>query len=275
MNIKPNKKGKTPKEKNATKIAKPTQNVQGFLLPKDYKNQIQWKENPIYRATFLLLLLTIVWSVVSIPRWFFSDQWEKAAADLQTTSLNESEWISASLKKIRPIRNKYKEIEEILQYRRIPLSPVLSALQTYIPKNISLNKIEWETTLGKTTKNLDVTGKRQQDKPQVNTTAREATLRLEVYANQNWKNEQKEKSTVGWLINLEKEISKLGIKIKERNIGTETPYIVAKTSNTNQSTSIEGYITPVTLRLELEGPKMEEATPKKLSKPKTNLPTKP
>lgn len=267
------KKSKEKEEKNpkkggikSKKVAKVTSHLpeEGFFLPKEYKNKVKWKENPLYRSSFLLLLLTLVWIAVSAPRWKFNQEWQKAASDLQRTSLQESEWVAASLTKIRPIRNKYREIEKILQYRRIALGPILASLQKHIPDEISLNKINWQSTLEKTTNNLDVTGRQSRATENFSgkRSTREAVLKLEIYATPKWKEQQKKRSPAGWLVNLDKDLARQGIRIKARDIGTENPFMVETPPGSGQFQA-KGYYIEVTLTLELDGPKMPVANTRK------------
>lgn len=250
--------------------------VQGFLLPQSHKLSIQWRVNPIFRATFLVLLLTLLYATILVPRWIFNQEWEKATADLSQTSLQESEWVAASLTKIRPIRNKYREIEQILQYRRIGLSPILSSIQRNIPREISINSLQWETDLSKTTDNILISGRRVQTPEDINHTARKATLTMEIYATTRW---NRERSPAGWLANVESDLKKNGIKVIERNIGTERPFVPIGGSG-ERSRGAGGSTLEVTLRLELEGPQERavnttRAIPAPPSQNPRGLPTRP
>lgn len=255
--------------KKVIRVQKPKQEPMGFLLPKNYKMWIQWRENPLYRGTFLLVLLTITWGAISAPRWIFSEEWKKASQDYKATSLAENQWVSDGLAKIRPLQNKYREIDEILKFRRIPLSPILSSLQKHIPKEVSINKIQWESNLKKTTKNIDITGRRltqQPDADEIKNTFREAKLKLEVYATADW---NRDRSPVGWLANVEKDIQSYGIRIANRTIGTEKPFIASGEIAQKMGKKGAGTTLEVTLSLELDGPqKTEQKSP---AKPAPNL----
>lgn len=267
-NSQTNEKSLSKKEKKPVHLKKPKLEPQGFLLPKPYKMTIQWKENPLYRGTFLLLLLTILCGFISLPRWIFTNEWKKSLQDYKTTSLEENQWVSTGLTKIRPLQNKYKEIDEILKYRRIPLSPILSSIQKNIPLEISLNKIQWESNLQKTTKNIDILGKKvvpQLDDIQIHNTFREAKIKLDIYATPDWDRKQ---SPSAWLANVEKDIKKQGIRITNRNIGTEKPYISPYNTTAKSEKKADGTTIEVSLSLELEGPKKTEGK----GRPKPVLP---
>jgi hypothetical protein len=236
----------------------PQPEAQGFLLPKEYKMRIRWRENPLFRATFLILLLTLTWVLLTIPRWFFLDQQARATADLEITAQEESEWVQASLTKIRPLRTKYKEIEEILRYRRLPVAPILSALQRNIPKeNISINSINWESNLEKTTKNIEITGRTAPGEAPVNHTARRGTLRLEIYATPEWASSRR--SPAGWMANVEKDLSKAGMIIRNRQISEERLYTPNVERNEAAKGKPFGRAIEITLTIELDGPKIMEA----------------
>lgn len=241
------KKADRPKAENRNRTQEA---VQGFFLPQSYKLSIQWKVNPIFRATFLILLLTLLYAVLLIPRWIFTQEWKKAAIDLTKTSLDENEWVAAALAKIRPIRNKYQEIGRILQYRRIALAPILSSIQRHIPKEISLRSFQWESDLNKTTDNILIVGRRTKPPVEVSPTSRKATLKMEIYATPKW---NREKSPAGWLANVESDLKKNGIKVTERNIGTEQPFIPIGQPE-EQNSGVGASTIEITLQLELDGP---------------------
>lgn len=154
----------------ASSVANPPKKVekkipQGFLLPKEYKTKIAYEERVPFRLT--LPAIIIFWIALGsfVPAWIFAKNEKDYATQIQTLLEEQNIAATAKLTQLKPIRSKYREIETLRKQLRIPLTPILDALEKTIPTTASINLINW------TCDTTETVGKQK----------REATMLLEVY----------------------------------------------------------------------------------------------
>lgn len=133
--------GKDSKAVKAPKKASMDLSIQGFLIPKHYKNLSIYKNHPLFRSTLLIFLLTLVVLAIGGTQWFLASRVKTAALATQTLELEEAQRLQGQTMTLKPIRDKYRELEVLRRQLRVPLSPILDVIEKTIPPQISINRI--------------------------------------------------------------------------------------------------------------------------------------
>jgi len=266
--------GKDAKAKKGKTSLKPKKKkeAQGFLLPKPYRQMMFWRESLLFRSTFLALLLLIVTGFTFLARYYIVDLWRIAATDEYQTALEEADWIKSSLETIAPIRNKFREVETLIQLQPIPFSPVLAAVEQSIPDGISINSMNWDSSLEDTSNNLVILGQKSPPRAGELPTVRKARIQMEVYATPQWKQDNPNTSPIAWMEGLEQELENYGLSIIRRNIGNEEPFIVPPDLREIMPQEEAGTVIRVTLEIRNDAPQAPPPATNQAESPQLQLP---
>ena len=140
--IKSKPKGLKPLSAKPTPKEDPIQlGVEGFLVPRFYRNQSIYREHPVYKATLLALLLIVLNLTIIGLEYYIDNKNKEVILDTQKIELAEVDELQNQTTILKPIRSKYKEIEILRRQLRIPLSPILDIIEKTIPPQISINRI--------------------------------------------------------------------------------------------------------------------------------------
>lgn len=134
---------KKPKEETPTKkTAKPSENIgfQSFLIPKHYRNQSVYRNHIVFRFSLFLIMLTILAGLLTFFQWQSSRKATEVLILTQNIETEESGRLQAQSNSLRPIRDKFKELESLRRQLRVPLAPILDAIEKTIPQEVSINR---------------------------------------------------------------------------------------------------------------------------------------
>jgi hypothetical protein len=113
--------------------------VEGFLVPEFYRRQAVYKTHPLFRATLLILVVAVFVGISGGYQWMLASKLNKTAAATQRLEIGESTRLQNQALLLKATREKYKELEILQKQLRIPLAPILDAMEKSIPKEISIN----------------------------------------------------------------------------------------------------------------------------------------
>jgi len=145
---KKNKEGEDPKsskpkagkgEKQPTSEA----GVQGFLVPTYYRKQSKYRNNPLFRSTSLLIIACLALGALQVYKYTLANNNKRVSEQTQKLEIDESSRLQQQSASLRPIKSKYKELEVLRKQLRVPMAPVLDAIEKTIPDEVSINKIVW------------------------------------------------------------------------------------------------------------------------------------
>jgi len=127
---------KTEQKKEAIQIG-----VEGFLVPRHYRNQSVYRNHPIFRGTLLILILAIATAGLISYEGLLASQSKKVVLATQELEVAESARLQNQAAILKPIRDKYRELEILRRQLRIPFAPILDSIEKTIPEKISVNRI--------------------------------------------------------------------------------------------------------------------------------------
>jgi hypothetical protein len=134
---------KKPKEEIKTKKkADPNEQIgfQSFLIPKHYRNQSVYRNHIVFRFSLFLVMLVILAGLLTFFQWQSSKKATEVLIITQNIETEESGRLQAQSNSLRPVRDKFKELESLRRQLRVPLGPVLDAIEKTIPQEVSLNR---------------------------------------------------------------------------------------------------------------------------------------
>lgn len=130
------------------KIAKETPKLipsdikfEGFLVPRIYRNQSLYKSHSVFRLSFFLGILLLATITTCTVQWLSAQTATEINLKTQAIETEESLRIQSQSNTYRPTKEKFKELESLRRQLRIPLSPVLDAIEKTIPPELSINRI--------------------------------------------------------------------------------------------------------------------------------------
>jgi hypothetical protein len=215
------------KAPKAPKTPKRRISPQGFLLPESYKQKVIYRENLPFRLT--LPAFIILWVVVAAitPLWIYAKGARTNAEKFAATIAEQDAKATTRITSLKPVRDKYREIQTLRKQLRVPFTPVLSAIERAIPNGASLLSATW---------NCDTTSSDEKHK-------RTATLQLQVYYPEG--NDPMLGENNQWPTKLEGLLENTGASPTKAEWGSVTPY-----QGENPSTG--GKVRPLSLSFELE-----------------------
>ena len=134
---------KKPKEEIKTKkTEKPSEQIgfQSFLIPKHYRNQSVYRNHIVFRFTLFLIVLILLTGLLTFFQWQSSKKATEVLVLTQNIETEESGRLQAQSNALRPVRDKFKELESLRRQLRVPLAPILDAIEETIPQEISINR---------------------------------------------------------------------------------------------------------------------------------------
>jgi hypothetical protein len=130
-------------DKRSPKVEPAELNVQGFLVPKHYRRLSKYRNNTIFRSTSLVVLLCLAAGALQVFKYTLTNNNKRISEVTQKLEMEESGRLQQKAAGLRPIKSKFKELEVLRKQLRIPMAPVLDALEKTIPEDISINRITW------------------------------------------------------------------------------------------------------------------------------------
>lgn len=132
--------GKKKKGEDASPEDK-TRKTEGFLVPEFYRRQSVYRSHPLFRATLLIIVTAALIGGVGGYEWLLALKLKKTTMATQRLEVGESTRLQNQALLLKGTREKYKELEVLQKQIRIPLSPILDAIEKSIPKEISINDL--------------------------------------------------------------------------------------------------------------------------------------
>jgi hypothetical protein len=129
------------KKSKKVKSEELTFKVDGFLLPKNYRKQSFYRNSPIFRGSLLLFIICLLAAADMGYQYYNMREVKQIALDTQRSEESEQTRVQAQAVTLRATGDKYRELSELRKQLRVPLSPVLDAIEKTIPENMSVNKI--------------------------------------------------------------------------------------------------------------------------------------
>lgn len=136
-------KAETGDDKKITKVEVIEKGTQGFLVPKHFRRLSKYRNNFLFRVTSLLVLLCLAAGALQVYKYTLANNNKRLSAAIQQIELDESTRLQQQATGLRPIKSKFKELEVLRKQLRVPMAPVLDAIEKTIPEEISINKITW------------------------------------------------------------------------------------------------------------------------------------
>jgi hypothetical protein len=188
------------------KIELAERNIQGFLVPKHFRTLSKYRNNSFFRLTSLIFILILVISGIQVFKWTVAHNNKRIADVAQKLEMDESGRLQQQAAGLRPVKNKFQELEVLRRQLRIPMAPVLDTIEKTIPDNISINKINWLCPPAAAAGSL----------------RRRATVQIEVYFPSNV--DANDASLMAWPERMREKISEYGLKIVQSDWGPEKKF---------------------------------------------------
>jgi hypothetical protein len=193
-------------EETIRKIEQAERNIQGFLVPKHFRYLSKYRNNSFFRLTSLIFLLTLIVGGAQLYKWTVAHNNKKVSEIAQRLELDESSRLQQQASGLRPVKNKFQELEVLRRQLRIPMAPVLDTIEKTIPESISINRIEWLCPPMAASDSL----------------RRRATLRIEVYFPHNI--DANDTNLISWPDKMREKIGEYGLKIVQSDWGPEKKF---------------------------------------------------
>jgi hypothetical protein len=188
------------------KIQLAERNIQGFLVPKHFRSLSKYRNNSFFRITSLIFVVVLMIAGLQLYKWTVAHNNKRISEVAQKLELDESSRLQQQASGLRPVKNKFQELEVLRRQLRIPMAPVLDTIEKTIPDNISINKVEWICPP------MAASG----------TLRRRATLRIEVYFPHNI--DANDPTLISWPDKMREKISEYGLKIVQSDWGPEKKF---------------------------------------------------
>lgn len=120
--------------------------VDGFLIPESRRRQSVYKHHPIFRSTLLILFMALLMGGFGGYRWHLAKRVVQSRTATQQMLLAESERLQNQNLLLKTTKERYRELDILRKQLRIPLTPVLDAVEKTIPKEISINGFDFRCT---------------------------------------------------------------------------------------------------------------------------------
>jgi hypothetical protein len=115
-------------------------NFQSFLIPKHFRNQSVYRNSSLFRLSLLGIVLIIAATAYSGALLYTATKTSKTIQLTQNIETEEATRLQSQSNSYRPIREKFRELEALRRQLRVPLSPVLDAIEKTIPQEVSINR---------------------------------------------------------------------------------------------------------------------------------------
>jgi len=136
--------GGTDKPKKPVEKSTPAERgVQGFLVPDYYRKQSKYRNDTIFRSTSLLIVACLALGALQVYKYTLANNNKRISEQTQKMEMDESTRLGQQSASLRPIKSKFKELEILRKQLRVPMAPVLDAIEKTIPEEVSINKIVW------------------------------------------------------------------------------------------------------------------------------------
>lgn len=215
-----------------------THKIEGFLVPEFYRRQTIYRTHPLFRTTLLVLVLAVCVGASGGYQWMLASKLKKTVMATQRLEVGESTRLQNESLFFKSTREKYRELEILQKQLRVPLAPILNAIEKSIPKEISINEFAM------TCQPVASTG----------TAKRIASIRLMVFfpdgvaptdpAINTWPEKIQESLTAR---------SKGTLKLRRPEWGAQQNLIIPKT---DRADAIKGWTRPLTFTVELDAGKL-------------------
>lgn len=225
-----------------------THKVEGFLVPEFYRRQAIYRSHPIFRSTLLALFLVLVVAGIGGYQWYLASNLKGTAQETQRLVVNESSRLQNQALLFKSTLEKYRELESLQKQLRIPLAPILNAIEKSIPAEISINDFAMTCP----------------PLASIGTARRQASVRISVFFPDPVVPTDPELTT--WPEKLQKtleESSKGTLRIKRPEWGAQQTMLIPKTKRTEET---KGWVRPLTFLVELDSGKLTEK-PSEVKKP--------
>jgi hypothetical protein len=122
------------KAPKAPKTPKRRISPQGFLLPESYKQKVIYRENLPFRLT--LPAFIILWVVVAAitPLWIYAKGARTNAEKFAATIAEQDAKATTRITSLKPVRDKYREIQTLRKQLRLPLNAIFLTEQASSPQ---------------------------------------------------------------------------------------------------------------------------------------------
>jgi hypothetical protein len=118
----------------------------GFLLTPFHRKQSVYKNNPLFRSTLLIILAAFATVGFFAIQSYKITQIKNIAKEREFREKNESNKIQTQTLALKPTRTKFVELDSMRKQLRIPLAPVLDAIEKSIPDALTINRITTNCT---------------------------------------------------------------------------------------------------------------------------------
>jgi hypothetical protein len=191
------------KTKGDTSKPKPAytggEGVDGMLVPPYYRSLSKYRNHPFFRVTSLILFATLIAGGLEAYKWWAAKERMKLAETVQRTEIDESTKLQQQANSFKAVKAKFRELETLRRQLRVPMTPLLNAVEKTIPKDLSVTLINWTCPPIASTK----------------TTARKAAIQLNVYFPEGVDSEKQ--ALDEWLKALETTLGEAGLKMDNAN----------------------------------------------------------
>lgn len=205
--------------------------VGGILLPPLYRRHYFYRNHFLFRLSFVLIILCVISVVASVFTYYRIEELRNNTKSLSKLINEEALFIERKKLEFKSLRDKYTELEMIENQIRIPVSPILDAIEKTINTNISLNRlsIQCEPTATEGTQR------------------REMTLSMEVFFPEGVDTE--DKGIEDWPMVLGNEVSKWKMEVKDFFWG---PSVAYKSPLRGQGGTVLGKTRQLTLLIQFQ-----------------------
>jgi Tfp pilus assembly protein PilN len=115
--------------------------IDGFLIPEYFRRKSKFRNHPLFRMTSLLMVATVIAAGILTIEYLAATKNIKITQKVQDMQMEESQRLQATSATFKPVKAKYRELDVLRRQMRVPLSPVLDAMEKTIPESISINKL--------------------------------------------------------------------------------------------------------------------------------------
>jgi hypothetical protein len=221
-------------EETIRKIERAERNIQGFLVPKHFRSVSKYRNNSFFRVTSLIFLIALIIGGLQLYKWTVAHNNKRISETAQKLELDESSKLQQQSSGLRPVKNKFEELEVLRKQLRIPMAPALDTVEKTVPDQISINKIEWLCPP------MAASG----------TLRRRATMRVEVYFPHNI--DANDPNLISWPDKMREKITEYGLKIVQSDWGPEKKFEPTNEQKVKSKVPF-GSTRTLTLSIELAG----------------------
>lgn len=220
------------KEKKAA--AAPDVRVEGFLVPEYYRRQAIYKTHPLFRSTLLVLVIGLLVGASGGYQWMLASKLKKTVAATQRLEVAESTRLQNQALLLKSTREKYRELEILQKQLRIPLAPILDAIEKSIPKEISINDFQMSC----------------QPIASTGATKRQASIRMNVFFPEGIA--PTDPAMNAWPERIQEALNataKGSLRLKQAEWGAQQALVLPKTKRKEE---IKGWVRPLSFTIELD-----------------------